>query len=64
MVLDEALEERIAEILQAAGETLAEPRYGRDQAEQPQAGGDPGGRDDAGAGGHRAGAGGAPSWSR
>ena len=32
MVLDEALEERIAEILRAAGETLAEPRPGGDRA--------------------------------
>ena len=30
MVLDEALEGRIAEILSAARETLAEPRYGCD----------------------------------
>ena len=38
MVLDEALEERIAEILRPLAEALAESRHGGDCGEQPQAG--------------------------
>ena len=58
MVLDEPLEERIAEILRAADGALARPRRRRRPRVQPQAGGDPGGRDRA-----RARWGPPPGWS-
>jgi nicotinamide-nucleotide amidase len=54
MVLDPALEERIAEIL-APMLALARPRPRRDPPLQPQAGRDPAGRDGARPGRHRAG---------
>ncbi len=56
MVLDEALRGTDRGDPQAARETLAEPRYGRNQREQPQAGGDPTGRDHTGARWHCPGA--------
>ncbi len=64
MVLDEALEERIAEILRPLRQTLAEPRHGGDPRRQPQAGDDPAGRGRARAGRHRARAGRAAAGAR
>ncbi len=58
MVLDEALAERIAQIVAPLDETLAEHRSGGDRAGQPQAGDGPPRRDRARAGRHGAGPGG------
>ena len=53
MVLDEALEGRIAEILRPAGKALPQHRHGGDPCGQPQAGDDPGRQRDPRAGRHR-----------
>ncbi len=56
MVLDEALEGRIATILERLTRALAGSRPGRRAGGEPQAGDGPGGRDGARAGGDGAGA--------